>query len=180
MLHTGCRNVLSVMRPPETSHASTPRTFMVRLRRRPSRRAYTLVELLAAIVVIGIVAAFGIRKYGDYRERTRVNVAIMELQALQLQIATMDPMPATLAEIGRGDMKDPWGNQYVYKLFTQFAGGAPVGARKDRNLRPINEGFDLYSKGKDGDSALPLTAAKSQDDIVVANDGKFVGLASRF
>jgi general secretion pathway protein G len=53
----------------------------------------------------------------------------------------------------------------------------PGQARKDRALVPINTRFDLYSLGKDGRSAAPLTAADSQDDIVRANDGAFIGLA---
>jgi general secretion pathway protein G len=40
--------------------------------------------------------------------------------------------------------------------------------------------FDLYSKGKDGNSAPPLTASASQDDIVVANDGGFIGMAKNY
>jgi type II secretory pathway pseudopilin PulG len=56
----------------------------------------------------------------------------------------------------------------------------PAGARKDRFLVPINSAFDLYSVGKDGASAAPLTVKASQDDIVVANDGGFIGLARRY
>jgi hypothetical protein len=39
---------------------------------------------------------------------------------------------------------------------------------------------DLYSSGKDGESRTPLTARPSRDDIVVARDGAFVGLATDF
>ena len=52
--------------------------------------------------------------------------------------------------------------------------------RKDRFLIPINTSFDLYSMGKDGKSAAPLTAQASQDDVIWANDGSFVGLASQY
>jgi len=45
---------------------------------------------------------------------------------------------------------------------------------------PINSDFDLYSMGKDGRSVAPLTAKDSRDDIVRANDGGYVGLASEF
>jgi general secretion pathway protein G len=34
--------------------------------------------------------------------------------------------------------------------------------------------------GKDGETDTPLTASISKDDIVRANDGAFIGLASKF
>ncbi len=58
--------------------------------------------------------------------------------------------------------------------------GPPAQPRKDRFLVPINSDFDLYSMGKDRESVAPLTAKKSHDDVVRANDGAFVGLASEF
>lgn len=59
-------------------------------------------------------------------------------------------------------------------------GGGQIQPRKDRFLVPINSDFDLYSMGKDRETVAPLTAKKSHDDIVRANDGAFVGLASDF
>jgi general secretion pathway protein G len=53
-------------------------------------------------------------------------------------------------------------------------------ARKDRFLVPLNDDYDLYSMGKDGTSSPPLTAKVSQDDIIRANNGSYVGLASLF
>ena len=52
--------------------------------------------------------------------------------------------------------------------------------RKDKNLVPINTDFDLYSLGKDGLSAGPLTAKDSRDDIVRANNGAFIGRAEDY
>ena len=45
---------------------------------------------------------------------------------------------------------------------------------------PINSDYDLYSMGEDGGTRPPLTARPSQDDIVRAGDGGFVGLAEEF
>jgi len=45
---------------------------------------------------------------------------------------------------------------------------------------PVNTDFDLYSMGKDGKSRAPFTAKASHDDIVRANDGKFIGLVSEY
>ncbi|MFO0774683.1 MAG: pilin [Nitrospiraceae bacterium] len=59
-------------------------------------------------------------------------------------------------------------------------GEPPAKPRKDRFLHPINSDYDLYSMGKDGESVEPLTAKKSHDDVIRANDGAFVGLAAQF
>jgi general secretion pathway protein G len=40
--------------------------------------------------------------------------------------------------------------------------------------------FDLYSKGADGNSVPPLTASASQDDVIMANDGGYYGLAKKY
>jgi general secretion pathway protein G len=59
--------------------------------------------------------------------------------------------------------------------------GRPIGQlRKDRNLVPINTDFDLFSRGKDGQTNFPLTAQRSRDDIVRANNGGYIGLASDY
>lgn len=57
---------------------------------------------------------------------------------------------------------------------------APQMPRKDRFLHPINSDYDLYSQGKDGRSVEALTANLSQDDVIRANDGAFIGLARNF
>lgn len=147
---------------------------------RRRRRAFTMVEILATTVVVGILATVATLKYKGNQKQMKINVAIAELQGLNFQIAAMDPLPASLAEIGRGDLKDPWGNPYEYLRFDLSTGKDPKGARKDRSLHPLNSFFDLYSKGPDGDSNLPLTSGPSRDDIIVASDGKYVGIAEGY
>jgi general secretion pathway protein G len=44
----------------------------------------------------------------------------------------------------------------------------------------LNSTYDLYSKRKDGQSSSPLTAKASRDDIIRANDGGYIGLASAY
>jgi len=45
---------------------------------------------------------------------------------------------------------------------------------------PLNTDYDLYSQGPDGQSVSPLTAAKSRDDIIRANNGDFIGTAEDY
>jgi general secretion pathway protein G len=44
----------------------------------------------------------------------------------------------------------------------------------------LNTDYDLYSMGKDGKTKGPLTAKDSHDDVIRANDGRFIGLASEY
>jgi len=50
----------------------------------------------------------------------------------------------------------------------------------DKFMVPLNTDFDLYSVGPDGESAGPLSAKNSKDDVIRALNGGFVGLASNF
>ena len=52
--------------------------------------------------------------------------------------------------------------------------------RKDHNLVPVNSDFDLYSMGKDEATNSTFTAKVSEDDIVRANNGGYVGLVSEY
>ena len=133
------------------------------------------------MTIVGILASIAIPKYSDLVERARVAKAIGDLKAITTDLLSTDSLPSSLAVIKRNTMLDPWGRPYVYLKFPPSKGKAPPGgARKDRFLVPINSAFDLYSLGKDGNSVAPLTAAASRDDVIVANDGGFVGLASNY
>jgi general secretion pathway protein G len=134
------------------------------------------------VLIIGVLAKIGSQKYGDYLDRARVAKAIGDIKAIQTDIDAFESennrLPNNLAEAGRAPTLDPWNNAYVY---APFPGGNPPGsARKDRSLVPINSTYDLYSSGPDGASVGPLTAARSRDDIVRANDGGFIGAARNF
>jgi general secretion pathway protein G len=149
------------------------------LRARPLRqRGVTLLELMFAVLVLGILTTAAVTGYQRYVARAQTARAIADISEIQLAVDKFElnnggALPASLADIGFGGQLDPWGNAYQYLNFADIMGLADV--RKDRNLVPINTDFDLYSEGPDGDSLPPLTAPPSRDDIVRANDGRFVG-----
>lgn len=149
--------------------------------RRDPRSAFTLVEILATMTIIGLLVGLAVPKLNDAVDQAKIARAIGDLRAMAVELGTVSTLPATLTGIGRAGRLDPWGRPYVYYPFPPSKGKAPPkGARKDRFLVPINSEYDLYSVGKDGGSAAPLTAKASHDDVIVANDGGFIGLAKKY
>ncbi len=158
------------------------------------------------IALIGILAGIAIPTYDNYRERVRVATAILGIGVMAKDITgyftVNGSYPASLADIGQGAMRDPWGNPYQYLRIataglSETPGSDPGGksggsssseqdaaaqlkVRKDHFMVPINTDYDLYSVGPDGQSVAPLTARASQDDIIRASDGLFIGRASEF
>lgn len=162
-------------------HASMPPLIRRLARHAGQQRGLTLVEVLIILAVVATLATIALLYYIDVTEQARVARAVADITIVGSDIDTFeltnDRLPNDLAEVGRASLRDPWGNPYVYLNFAT----TPVGQRrKDHNLVPLNSTFDLYSKGKDGQSQPALTAADSRDDIVRANDGNYIGLASRY
>jgi general secretion pathway protein G len=152
--------------------------------RRANRGAsgFTLVELLIAIAIAGVLLLIAFPAYSDYKERVRVAQAVTDIKAMSALINNyyIDArrFPPDLNAVGNAGKLDPWGRPYVYTDLSDVKGKGK--ARKNKNLVPINSDFDLYSVGKDGASVGPLTAKTSQDDVIRANDGAYVGLASKY
>ena len=149
-------------------------------RRYPDRRrGFTLVEVVLIVAILGVLTTLVASTYQGYRDRLKLDQAVGDVMTISLPVtefrADYKRLPVDLAEIGKSTMLDPWGNPCQYVNHDT----APNGSfRKDKNIVPINSDFDVYSKGKDGASQAPLTAQASRDDIIRANDGAFVGLAS--
>jgi general secretion pathway protein G len=145
---------------------------------------FTLLELIIVIAIIGILAGIGVPAYYTYLEQAKITRAISEVKMLEREILLWEvdhgSLPTSLEEIGRGGLLDPWGNPYQYLNFATIKGKGKGKKRKDHNVVPINDFFDLYSMGKDGKSSSPLTANISYDDIIRAYNGRYIGLASEY
>jgi len=143
---------------------------------------FTLIELMVVIVVLGTLTSVAIPAYQGYIERARVARAIAEIRIIQMEIAAYlierEELPDTLEDIGRGNLLDSWGSNYQYLNFANVKGKGKM--RKDHFQVPLNTDYDLYSMGKDRASATPLTAKASHDDVIRANDGRFIGLAWQY
>ena len=140
---------------------------------------FTLIEVVSVLTIVGILTAMAMPKFAAVMTEGKIVKAIADIRAIEIDLlakeAGDESLPETLDEIGRGSLLDPWGHPYVYLNF--HGDDKPQGARKDHAQHPLNADFDLYSMGEDGQTAAPITAKKSQDDIIRANDGGFIGLA---
>ncbi len=140
---------------------------------------FSLVELLIIMAIISTIASIALAIYKtalDESRRTRTIGDIKTIEAdLLLHYTQTRTYPDSLAEVGHGPRRDPWGSPYRYLSFASVKGKGAM--RKDRFLVPLNSDYDLYSMGPDGKSQIPLTAKVSRDDIIRANDGSFVGPA---
>ena len=144
-------------------------------------KAFTLTEVLLGVAILGVLAGIIIPIYTQYKVKLDTAIAVTDIISIQVAIESFeqanDAFPSSLTDVNMDTILDPWGNPYQY---LNLATSPPGHARKDHALVPINSDFDLYSMGPDGQSVAPLTAAKSRDDIVRANNGSFVGLASDY
>ncbi len=145
------------------------------------RRGFTLLELMIAITLAGVLVTMGVPNYSRVVDNARVTQAIGDIRSLEKDILSFEVIngrtPKNLDEINRGGLEDPWGNPYRYLSLAESNLGS---MRKDRWLVPLNSSYDLYSCGKDGKTALAITSPQSYVDIIRANDGGFVGLASNY
>jgi general secretion pathway protein G len=147
-------------------------------------RGFTLIEVIIVIAIMAILTAIAVPLFAIWREKAQVAVAISGVRMIEQTITgyvvDKSEYPVSLADVGLGAMKDPWGNPYRYLKIYGLGNKVTGSARKDRFMVPINTDFDLYSMGPDGVSASALTAKVSQDDIIRANDGGYVGTAAEY
>lgn len=155
-------------------------------RKNRAGHGFTLMEMLLAVAIMGVLTAIAIPAYNGYIDRTKNDLAISYLLAIQTEIERYYTRefryPAALSDITSAlpnNGMDPWGRAFVY---LNIIGGSPGNGsvRKDHALNPINTKYDLYSLGKNGDTKQQISHRESLDDIILARDGGFVGLAADF
>ena len=141
----------------------------------------TIIELMLALMVVGILSMVAVPAYQDYGKRAEAQEALQDITMIQLMIKNFEidngTLPNSLTDVGMDSMLDPWGNPYEY---LNYATNPPGARRKDKNLNPLNSDYDLYSKGEDGQSNKQIITKKSKDDIIRGRDGSFIGFAEDF
>ncbi len=107
-------------------------------RRNPSRirrSGFTLLELLLVLVILVVIAGFGIQAFNGVRDRTKISTAKIEIgmlsQSLKRYEMLMNGLPSALEALSvkpsdadaewvkmldKPIAKDPWGSLYEYKV----------------------------------------------------------------
>jgi general secretion pathway protein G len=162
------------------THSST----FVPIRKRESiirdNLGFTLIELIMVSAILTILATFAIPIYTRFLDSTKASRSMADIRTLEKDItaymADKGVYPDNLNQINRADLLDPWGNPYVYTNLT-IVGSVHY---KDIYDQDMNDDFDLYSKGKNGNTTGDLDDTISLDDIVRSGDGGNVGLGSLY
>jgi prepilin-type N-terminal cleavage/methylation domain-containing protein len=94
---------------------------MIQARTTLSRRGFTLIELIAVLVVLAILSGVALPKYFDYREKAQISAAQGARAALSTAVVNMhlanqsegiDAYPASLGEVLDNDdskhLYNPW------------------------------------------------------------------------
>jgi general secretion pathway protein G len=148
-----------------------------------SCRGFTIVEILIALAVLAALTAIAVPRFQSYRIQAQIAAASADIRNIDLSIQIYkrqnNTLPTSLAALGTPTSVDPWGNAYQY-LKIDGDPLALLNARKDLFHVPINSDFDLYSKGTDGQTFSLIGIPGSLDDIIRANDGRYIGLASEY
>jgi general secretion pathway protein G len=146
---------------------------------------FTLLELLTALVIVALLSGIAIPVYTSFTDKANMSRGLSDLANMQMSIQRFwsenMQYPDSLADAGLADMVDPWGKGYTYlRIEGNDFEDIKNDVRKDKNLKPINTDYDLYSYGIDGGSNNTLSAKVSQDDLIRAANGSFIGMAKDF
>jgi len=148
-------------------------------------RAFTLIEILITLAIIGTLSAIAVPTYQSRVDEQNISTAIADIALIDGWVARFQAErgrpPDTLAETGLPAKLDPWGRSYQY---TRLAGLSKADqdakCRWDKNEKPLNADYDLYSMGKDGQTKPKITHADAHDDIIRAHGGAYIGLACEY
>jgi len=144
-------------------------------------KGFTLIEIIIAITITAVSSAIASVSYQGHIESRNISNAISQIShvasALDNYIHVNKRYPDSLADIGMNDLLDPWDNPYQYNIADDPCADI---SRKDHNISTLNTDYDLYSMGKDGTSVSRLSAKTSRDDVIRANNGNYIGLATEY
>ena len=139
-------------------------------------QGFSLIELFGVMAIIAILASLSLPAYSKIKDMVRQVRAMEEIRGLEKALSAYavdhnGAYPDTFLQAGLGTPLDPWGRQYVYHPARDADARTYLGAR-------INDDYDLYSPGVDGQTDPDIANPLSMDDILRTGDGGYVGVAN--
>lgn len=155
------------------------------IRKQQECKGFTLIEVLLIVAILATLLVVAMPGFQRMFDKAKISQASSDIAVMGNNITDhfMDygQYPETLEELDHPKRYDPYGFAYEYLvIFGKNKSDISGKWRKDRFLVPLNYDFDLYSVGKDGKTSAPLTAKASYDDIIRANNGRFIDIASKY
>ncbi len=150
--------------------------------KRKYSQAFTTIEMIIGMTVLVLFFSIAIPVALKLADGIKSRTVIDDLIAIQSEIESYritNNYPDTLDDIYPTTQLDPWGTPYQYLRIAGGKNNVTGKQRKYKNLK-INSTYDLYSMGPDGETASPLTAAISRDDILRGRNGRFIGYVTDF
>lgn len=145
---------------------------------------FTLVELLVVVTIMGVLISIAIESFATIKAKVRNTRCISEVRLLEKEILAYaydrGSLPPDLETINRKDLTDPWGNRYIYAPAAEPVAPGNIGLNNRSNVTTLNSDFDLFSMGPDGNWQTSINDAQSQDDIIRADNGNFVGIVKDY
>ncbi|MDW3094635.1 MAG: prepilin-type cleavage/methylation domain-containing protein [Gammaproteobacteria bacterium] len=145
------------------------------------RNGFTLIEILIITAAIGLLTVLAIPAYQKHQNHRDIEQAVKDISDISIVIAKYqlanNKLPDDLSILDLDNMQDPWGKPYQY---ISHKSASDEKRRKDKNLRLINNDYDLYSTGKDGLTTTAVFEKSSLDDVIRANNGKWIGSGNNY
>lgn len=113
---------------------------------------FSLIELMLAVSIMGVLAALAVPNYMDFIEKARVARAISEMHGLAKDIKgfalAVGTYPSSLADVGLSTRLDPWGTPYQYYRINcgttdDITSLAKLKLRQKNNSRTVPAGYSF-------------------------------------
>lgn len=151
--------------------------------KRKYSQAFTTLEMMIGLTIFVLFASVTINTGLALIDKLRSRDVLSDLQAIQIEVDEFykanGSYPDSLDEIYASPQFDPWDTAYQYLRINGGPKNVTGKQRKYKSLK-INSTYDLYSMGPDQETASPLTASISKDDIIRGRNGSFLGYVIDF
>ena len=118
---------------------------------------FTLLEILAIVAILDILASIAIVIYQDYKTKAKNSAAVAQITNLSMEITNYRSVNGVylddLSQIPGGQQLDPWQQHLQYLNIENVGTNWQGKCRRGKSLNPLNTNYDLYSIGADGQTA---------------------------